>query len=51
MTLSRSDPTYILADNTPIKNLLAKGISKTQIAQILGVQRGTLRRFIERIML
>ena len=32
-----------------IKNLLAKGISKTQIAQILGVQRSTLRRFIERM--
>ena len=32
-----------------VQNLLAKGISKSQIAKILGVQRNTLRRFIERI--
>ncbi len=32
-----------------VKNLLAKGISKSQIARILGVQRSTLRRFIERM--
>ena len=32
-----------------VRNLLAKGISKSQIAKILGVQRNTLRRFIERI--
>ena len=31
-----------------VRNLLAKGISKSQIAKILGVQRSTLRRFIER---
>jgi DNA invertase Pin-like site-specific DNA recombinase len=31
-----------------IRNLLSKGISKSQIAKILGVQRSTLRRFIER---
>lgn len=31
-----------------IRNLLAKGVSKSQIAKILGVQRSTLRRFIER---
>ena len=38
-----------LSKNTrKIKNLLAKGISKSQIARILGVQRSTLRRFIER---
>ena len=38
-----------LSKNTrKIKNLLAKGISKSQIAKILGVQRSTLRRFIER---
>lgn len=40
-----------LTKNTrKIKNLLAKGISKSQIARILGVQRSTLRRFIERMM-
>ena len=40
-----------LSKNTrKIKNLLAKGISKSQIARILGVQRSTLRRFIERIL-
>lgn len=39
-----------LSKNTrKIKNLLAKGISKSQIARILGVQRSTLRRFIERM--
>ena len=32
-----------------VKNLLAKGISKSLIARILGVQRSTLRRFIERM--
>lgn len=32
-----------------VRNLLAKGISKSQIAKILGVQRCTLRRFIERM--
>lgn len=32
-----------------VQNLLAKGISKSQIAKILGVQRSTLRRFIERM--
>lgn len=32
-----------------VRNLLAKGISKSQIAKILGVQRSTLRRFIERM--
>lgn len=32
-----------------IQDLLAKGISKSQIAQKLGVQRSTLRRFIERM--
>ena len=31
-----------------INNLLSKGISKTKIAKILGVQRSTLRRFLER---
>ena len=30
-----------------IRNLLSKGVSKSQIAKILGVQRNTLRRFIE----
>lgn len=39
-----------LSKNTKkIKKLLAKGVSKSQIARILGVQRSTLRRFIERI--
>lgn len=39
-----------LSKNTKrIKNLLAKGISKSQIAKILGVQRSTLRRFIDRM--
>ena len=33
-----------------VRNLLAKGISKSQIAEILGVQRSTLRRFIERTL-
>ena len=38
-----------LSKNTrKIKNLLAKGISKSQIARILGVQRSTVRRFIDR---
>ncbi len=32
-----------------VRNLLAKGTSKAQIAKILGVQRSTLRRFIERM--
>ncbi len=40
-----------LSKNTKkVKNLLAKGMSKSQIARILGVQRSTLRRFIERMM-
>lgn len=40
-----------LSKNTrKIKNLLAKGISKSQIARILGVQCSTLRRFIERML-
>lgn len=40
-----------LSKNTrKIKNLLAKGISKSQIARILGVQRSTLRHFIERTL-
>lgn len=33
-----------------VQNLLSKGISKSQIAKILGVQRSTLRRFIERMV-
>ena len=33
-----------------VRNLLAKGISKSQIAKILGVQRSTLRRFINRTL-
>ena len=33
-----------------VRNLLSKGISKSQIAKILGVQRSTLRRFIERML-
>ena len=33
-----------------VRNLLAKGISKSQIAKILGVQRSTLRRFIARML-
>ena len=33
-----------------VRNLLATGISKSQIAKILGVQRSTLRRFIERML-
>ena len=38
-----------LSENSKkVQNLLAKGISKSKIAKILGVQRGTLRRFIER---
>ena len=32
-----------------VRNLLAKGISKSQIAKILGVQRSTLRNFICRM--
>ena len=32
-----------------IRNLLEKGISKSQIARILGVSRGTLRRYLDRI--
>jgi len=40
-----------LSKNTcEIKKLLSKGISKSQIARILGVQRSTLRRFITRTM-
>ena len=35
-------------NSNKIRNLLSKGISKSQIAKILGVQRSTLRRFIER---
>ncbi len=38
-----------LSKNTKkVYNLLSKGISKTEIAKILDVQRSTLRRFIER---
>ena len=33
-----------------VRNLLSKGISKSQIAKILGVQRSTLRRYIERML-
>mgnify|MGYP000264174016 CR=1 FL=1 len=33
-----------------VRNLRAKGISKSQIAKILGVQRSTLRRFINRTL-
>ena len=41
-----------LSKNTKkIKHLLAKGLSKSQIARILGVQRSTLRRFIYRMQL
>ncbi len=32
-----------------VRNLLAKGISKSQIARILGVQRSTVTRFVERM--
>lgn len=32
-----------------IQNLLAKGVSKSQIAKIFGVQRSTLRKFILRL--
>lgn len=40
-----------LSKNTKkIQKLLSKGVSKSQIARILGVQRSTLRRFIERTM-
>lgn len=38
-----------LSKNTrKVKSLLFQGISKSQIARTLGVQRSTLRRFIER---
>lgn len=41
-----------LSKNTKkIKHLLANGLSKSQIARILGVQRSTLRRFIYRMQL
>lgn len=33
-----------------IKSLLEDGVSKSQIARIMGVQRSTLRRFIARIL-
>lgn len=40
-----------LSKNTKrVTNLLSKGVSKSQIAKILGVQRSTLRRFIERML-
>lgn len=39
-----------LSKNTKrVTNLLSKGVSKSQIAKILGVQRSTLRRFIDRM--
>ena len=39
-----------LSKNTKkVRNLLSKGISKSQIARILGVQRSTLRHFIYRM--
>lgn len=39
-----------LSKNTKkIQKLLSKGVSKSQIARIMGVQRSTLRRFIERM--
>lgn len=39
-----------LSKNTKrVQNLLSKGVSKSQIAKILNVQRSTLRRFIERM--
>lgn len=39
-----------LSKNTKrIQNLLAKGVSKSQIARIFGVQRATLRKFILRL--
>lgn len=40
-----------LSKNTKrVTNLLSKGVSKSQIAKILGVQRSTLRRFIDRML-
>lgn len=39
-----------LSKNTKrVNNLLSKGVSKSQIAKLLCVQRSTLRRFIERM--
>ncbi len=39
-----------LSKNTrKIKNLLAQGVSKSQIAKMLGVQRSTLRHFLYRM--
>ncbi len=32
-----------------IRSLLAKGVSKSQIARILGVQRSTVTRFVSRL--
>jgi DNA invertase Pin-like site-specific DNA recombinase len=39
-----------LSKNTKrVRDLLDKGVSKSQIARVMGVQRITLRRFIKRI--
>ncbi|MGN0919396.1 MAG: recombinase family protein [Alphaproteobacteria bacterium] len=39
-----------LSKNTQkVQKLLAQGVSKTRVAKILGVQRSTLRHFIERM--
>ena len=47
--LSAESQKLKLSKNTKkVYNLLSKGISKTEIAKILDVQRSTLRRFIER---
>ena len=45
---SESQKLKLTKNSEKIYNLLSKGLSKTQISKILGVQRGTLRRFIER---
>jgi DNA invertase Pin-like site-specific DNA recombinase len=45
---SESQKLKLSKNSKKIRNLLSKGISKSQIAKILGVQRSTLRRFIER---
>lgn len=45
---SESQKLKLSKNSKKIRNLLSKGVSKSQIAKILGVQRSTLRRFIER---
>lgn len=46
---SKNKKLKLMKNQKKIQNLLNSGISKSQIARILGVERSTLRRFLTRI--